>query len=271
MKEMITVKGLIKRYGKNEVLHGVNFNVHAGEIFGLLGVNGAGKTTTVECLEGLRKYDAGKIEIRGKIGIQLQTASLPEYIKVKEAIHLFANWNHTTEDKAQLHALGVSHLSEQYYGKLSTGQKRRVHLALALLREPDILFLDEPSAGLDVEGRVSFHEQIRLLREKGKTIVLASHDMAEVETLCDRIAILSQGKIVFAGTIDQLHERVGRQYQVVIQSRLGKEEYQCENVVDSLLASLQKYKTKKIEIKDMRVTRGTLEQHFLNLMKGEQE
>lgn len=193
MNEAIIINNLKKSYGTNIVLNGLDFCVQQGEIFALLGINGAGKTTSLECIEGLRKYDSGNITINGKMGIQLQSASLPEHIKPLEAIKLFAKWNKTTLDKATLDALGIYEFMKKEYYQLSTGQKRRLHLALALTRNPDILFLDEPTAGLDVEGRLSLHEQIRQLKAMGKTIILASHDMTEVENLCDRIAILSGG------------------------------------------------------------------------------
>ena len=192
MKDAIEVSGLKKSYGSNMVLRGLDFQIKQGEIFALLGVNGAGKTTTLECIEGLREYDEGKIVVNGKTGIQLQSSSLPAHIKPMEAIKLFAKWNHTHVDDVMLKALGIKEIEESQYIELSTGQKRRLHLALALISNPDIIFLDEPTAGLDVEGRLSLHKQIRKLKSQEKTIVLASHDMAEVETLCDRIAILNR-------------------------------------------------------------------------------
>ena len=180
---------LQKSYGSRAVLKDLTFRVYRGEIFALLGVNGAGKTTALECIEGLRTYDSGRISIHGRMGIQLQSASLPEHMKAMEAVDLFAKWNKASPGKAMLDALGIGEFAKKQYDQLSTGQKRRLHLALALIRDPDILILDEPTAGLDVEGRISLHKQIRQLKKEGKTILLASHDMAEVEDLCDRIAI----------------------------------------------------------------------------------
>ena len=171
MKDAIEVSGLKKSYGSNMVLRGLDFQIKQGEIFALLGVNGAGKTTTLEAIEGLRKYDEGTIVVNGKTGIQLQSSSLPAHIKPMEAIKLFAKWNHTYIDDAMLKALGIKEMKESQYIELSTGQKRRLHLALALISHPDIIFLDEPTAGLDVEGRLSLHEQIRKLKSQGKTIV----------------------------------------------------------------------------------------------------
>ena len=212
MKDAIQVRELKKSYSSHIVLRGLDFQIEKGEVFALLGVNGAGKTTTLECIEGLKKYDSGTITVNGKMGIQLQSSSLPANIKPMEAVKLFAKWNNTKIDYAMLDALGIKEIEKKQYIQLSTGQKRRLHLALALIGDPDIVFLDEPTAGLDVEGRLSLHEQIRNLKSRGKTIVLASHDMAEVETLCDRIAILNSGNIVFCGTASELTEKVGRKY-----------------------------------------------------------
>ena len=167
--------------------------------FALLGANGAGKTTALECIEGIRPYEKGEIRVYGRLGIQLQNASLPAHIRPMEAVKLFAKWNRWAPDGGLLEALGIPALGKRQYAQLSTGQKRRLHLALALLGEPDILFLDEPSAGLDVEAKGALHAQLRAIQAQGRTIVLASHDMAEVESLCDRVAILQEGKLLFAG------------------------------------------------------------------------
>ncbi len=269
MNESIKVSSLTKRYGTHAVLKGLDFCVQQGEIFALLGINGAGKTTSLECIEGLRKYDSGRIAINGIMGIQLQSASLPKYIKVLEAVKLFAKWNKTSPDRAALDALGIYELAKKPYYQLSTGQKRRLHLALALTRNPDILFLDEPTAGLDVEGQIALHEQIRQLKAIGKTIILASHDMAEVEKLCDRIAILSDGKIAFIGTVEQLGKTMGKHYHITIQTENRTERYESENIGDSLLSLLMQYRKKGETITDIQIDRGSLEQHFIKIAKGE--
>lgn len=265
MDEAILVSGLVKSYGDHRVLRGVDLRIRTGEIFALLGVNGAGKTTALECIEGLRKYDSGSIAVRGKTGIQLQSASLPAGIRPMEAIGLFAKWNRARVEESMLQALAIPELGKHPYSQLSTGQKRRLHLALALVRNPDILFLDEPTAGLDVEGRLSLHEQIRKLRGQGRTIVLASHDMAEVETLCDRIAILSGGKIVFCGTASELTDRVGRKYFIRVKTRNGTRTYETDRVEDTLLELIGELRRDGIDLLDLKVDRGTLEQHFIEL------
>ena len=268
MTDALQVKGLRKSYGKKEVLKGVELCVHKGDIFALLGVNGAGKTTALECIEGLRKYDGGSIFINGSMGIQLQSASLPAHIKGMEAIRLFAKWNKAAVDASMLAALGVNNLANKQYQEMSTGQKRRLHLALALISNPDIVFLDEPTAGLDIEGRISLHEYIRTLKTRGKTILLASHDMAEVENLCDNIAILKDGRIAFAGTVNELTKAVGKHYNICIKTSRGTETFEADNIRESLISILKGYQEKKTDIQDIQVNRGSLEQHFVKIARG---
>ena len=269
MTHAVQVRNLRKSYGKNEALRGVDLDVGQGEVFALLGANGAGKTTALECIEGLRRYDGGSVSVRGRTGIQLQSASLPAHIRGKEAIRLFAKWNRTSPDRAMLAALGAEVLADKQYREMSTGQKRRLHLALALIWDPDIVFLDEPTAGLDVEGRISLHRYIRELKARGKTIVLATHDMAEVESLCDSIAILRDGRIAFAGTVIELTEKIGKHYNIQIRTDQGTETYGTGDIVASLTAILKSYQEKNAVIQDIRVDRGSLEQHFLKIAKGE--
>lgn len=269
MKDAIQVRQLKKSYGSHMVLKEIDFQIEKGEIFALLGVNGAGKTTMLECIEGLRKYDSGMITVNGKMGIQLQSSSLPAHIKPMEAIKLFAKWNKTKIDYEMLDGLGIKEMEKKHYIQLSTGQKRRLHLALALIGNPDVIFLDEPTAGLDVEGRLSLHEQIRKLKHIGKTIVLASHDMAEVETLCDRIAILNNGNIVFCGTAAQLTDKVGRKYFIHIKTQQGENTFETDNIEDTLISLLGELKQKKIHVLDIKVDRGTLEQHFIEMARRE--
>ncbi|MCR2045964.1 ABC transporter ATP-binding protein [Acetatifactor muris] len=271
MNRAIQVRRLKKSYGSNIVLNGLDLEIEKGETFALLGVNGAGKTTALECMEGLRKYDSGTITVNGKMGIQLQSSSLPAHIKPMEAIRLFAKWNRTEIDDTLLHALGIQEITKKQYHQLSTGQKRRLHLALALIGNPDIIFLDEPTAGLDVSGRVSLHEQIRKLKSQGKTIVLASHDMAEVETLCDRIAILNHGNIAFCGTATELTDTIGEKYFIHIKTRQGMHTFETDTIEDTLISLLQDFRQKEIRILDMKVDRGTLEQHFMEMAGRETE
>ena len=218
---MIQVSNLNKHYGQVQVLKNVSFMVHEGEIFGLLGPNGAGKTTTLECIEGLRSYQEGKISVDGLsphdaikekiMGIQLQSSSLPANISAKDAMTLFCKWNHIQPRLDLLTTFGFDGMFSKTYKSMSTGQKRRLHLALALAHNPKVIFLDEPTAGLDVEARVALHQELRRLKEQGKTMVLASHDMSEVYDLCDRIGILVNGEIKKIGTPDEIIFEVERE------------------------------------------------------------
>lgn len=269
MTNALEVNGLRKSYGEKAVLKGIDLCVRRGDVFSLLGVNGAGKTTALECIEGLRKYDGGRISVNGRIGIQLQSESLPAYIKGGEAIRLFAKWNRKTADASMLAALGTDNIIHKKYQEMSTGQKRRLHLALALISDPDIVFLDEPTAGLDIEGRISLHKYILHLKARGKTIILASHDMDEVESLCDSIAILKDGEIAFRGTVTELSEKVGKHYNIHVRTNQGIENYETDDIENSLIAILGNHQEKNTVIQSIRIDRGTLEQHFLKIAKGE--
>lgn len=271
MSYAIQIDRLKKSYGSHTVLKGISFNVIKGEIFALLGVNGAGKTTALECIESLRKYDSGSIVVNGRMGIQLQSSSLPAHIKAIEAVRLFAKWNKTKIDYSMLDALGINELAKKQYMDMSTGQKRRLHLALALISDPDIVFLDEPTAGLDVEGRISLHYQIRKLKSQGKTIILASHDMAEVESLCDRIAILNDGNIVFWGTVAELTSKINKQYTIHINTDQGEESLESDNIGDTMLILLEDFKRRGIAVLDIKIGRATLEQHFINITRRNNE
>lgn len=267
MNSVISVQNLHKRYGSKEVLKGIRFQVQQGEIFALLGANGAGKTTALACMEGLRKYEQGSIEIHGRRGIQLQSASLPAHIRAAEAVNLFSRWSNAAPDTKMLADLGINDLGRRQYQQMSTGQKRRLHLALALIGSPDILFLDEPTAGLDVEGQAALHHYLRLLKDEGKTILLASHDMAEVESLCDRLAILEGGQIIFTGTVSELTKRAGTLYHVQIISQDGTENLEMHDIAAELVQVLRRYKESRRNIMDIKIDRGSLEEHFLQILK----
>ena len=276
MSVAIKIDNLIKSYGANNVIKDISFTVNRGEIFALLGTNGAGKTTTLECIEGIRKYDSGNITVSGNIGVQLQSSSLPANIKAIEVYHLFCKWNKVLVNQELFNAFGLTQLKNMQYKEMSVGQKRRLHLALALISNPDIIFLDEPTAGLDVEGRVSLHEQIRKLKEQGKTIIMASHDMAEVESLCDRIAILKDGKIAFIGTAAELTNDLGKQCKILIKTKSplqttnyeqGYSVFTTENIGDTLLELLQICKETKNTVLDVKIKRATLEHKFMDIAR----
>lgn len=271
MNSAIQVRELKKSYESHIVLDGISFQIEKGETFALLGINGAGKTTALECIEGLRKYDSGTIIVNGKMGIQLQSSSLPAHIKPMEAIRLFSKWNKAKIDFTLLDSLGIKEIEKKQYIQLSTGQKRRLHLVLALTGNPDIVFLDEPTAGLDVEGRISLHNHIRKLKSLGKTIILASHDMAEVENLCDRIAILNNGNIVFCGTPTELSDTIGEKFFIQIKTKQGIRTYETDNIEDTLISLLNDLKQKGVRLLDLKIDRGTLEQHFMEMARSKAE
>jgi ABC-2 type transport system ATP-binding protein len=276
MSVVIQIDNLIKKYGTNTVIKDISFSVNRGEIFALLGTNGAGKTTTLECIEGIRKYDSGNITVKGKIGVQLQSSSLPANIKAIEAYQLFCKWNKAQVNLELFNIFELEQLKNKQYKEMSEGQKRRLHLALALIGNPDIISLDEPTAGLDVEGRVSLHSQIRKLKEQGKTIIMASHDMAEVESLCDRIAILKDGKIAFTGTITELTREMGEQCRIHIKTERplqnadneqGYWVFTSTNIGDTLYELLGICKQTQNTVLDLKIERATLEQRFMDIAR----
>jgi ABC-2 type transport system ATP-binding protein len=209
---VLRVSDFRKRYGDKVAVDGIGFAVHRGEIYGLLGPNGAGKTTTLECLEGLRRPDEGHLEILGVdpgrqpgklrdlIGVQLQTSALPASMTPAEAMSFFCTYHRKPVRLDLVDRLGLAEKRHAQYGSLSTGQQRRLSLALAVAHRPPVIFLDEPTAGLDVNARAELHALIGELRADGTTTVLATHDMAEAEKLADRVAILLSGKIAATGT-----------------------------------------------------------------------
>lgn len=286
MKNMIEIKNLVKSYDQHQVLKGITFTIQQGEVFALLGTNGAGKTTTLECIENLRKYDSGEIHIHGTIGVQLQSSSLPDDIKVIEALQLFSKWNHTKVDYDVVNSLGLKEILSKRYKQLSTGQKRRMHLALALIGDPEIIILDEPTAGLDVEGRYALHEEMKALKKRGKTLILASHDMAEVEELCDRIAILKDGNIAYCGNPRDLKNVVRDSFEISIKmvnvfdykklshaefisTSQGYENLQTSSLEDCLEEILILVRKSNNRILDIQVKQATLEQRFIEIAKEE--
>jgi ABC-2 type transport system ATP-binding protein len=210
---VIEVTDLRKRYADLTVLDGVSFSVEEGEIFGILGPNGTGKTTTVECVEGLRRPDGGSIRVLGldpvedarrvheQIGVQLQQTRLPENIKVWEALDLYASFYADPRDwRELLEEWGLADKRNARFGKLSGGQKQRLFIALALVGNPRVAFLDELTTGLDPQARRTTWELIKQVRASGVTVVLVSHFMDEVEELCDRVAVFNRGRVVAIDT-----------------------------------------------------------------------
>jgi ABC-2 type transport system ATP-binding protein len=213
---VITVKDFRKAYGDLVAVDGISFEVQHGEIFGLLGPNGSGKTSTLESLEGLRTSDGGVLQVMGidptresrklrnLIGVQLQTSGLPDSMRVDEAMRFFAAYHSVAPRSDLLARLGLNEKRNAQYHELSTGLQRRLALVVALAHNPPVVFLDEPTAGLDVPSRNELHDLMSELRTSGTTIILATHDMAEAEKMADRVAILLRGRIVATGTPREL-------------------------------------------------------------------
>jgi ABC-2 type transport system ATP-binding protein len=221
MRPVIQVSGVRKTYGPTVAVDEVSFEVNDGEIFGLIGPNGAGKTTTMECIEGLRTPDRGTIMVLGldpfrqvyklqeRIGVQLQQAQLQKRIKVWEAVDLWASlYRKKAIDGARLlEQLGLTDKRDAWFMNLSGGQKQRLFIALALINDPELVFLDELTTGLDPQSRRAIWDLVRGIRERGKTVFLTTHLMEEAERLCDRVAIIEHGRII---DIDKPEKLVGR-------------------------------------------------------------
>jgi ABC-2 type transport system ATP-binding protein len=240
---VLQVENLVKRYGDLEAVSGVSFTVEEGEVFGLLGPNGAGKTTTVEILEGLRTLDAGRVSVCGldpqrnseqlknEIGAALQSTSLPDKLRTYEALRLFASFYSRRRDPEDLlRRFGLEDKRNTFYSKLSGGQKQRLALAMALVNDPRVLFLDEPTAGLDPQVRREIYAIIEELRREKKTIVMTTHYIEEAERLCDRVAIVDHGKVIALGTPRELKERSGDKTRIEVRLAKAESEAALQNL-----------------------------------------
>jgi ABC-2 type transport system ATP-binding protein len=221
-RPVIEVRGLEKRYGSTQVLHGISFRVEEGELFGLLGTNGAGKTTTVEILQGLRRGDGGSVQVLGldpavagdrlrrRVGAQLQDAALPERMRVGEALRLFASLHPSPRPLDELaREWQLEDLWRRSFSALSGGQRQRLFVALALIGRPSLVFLDELTQNLDPVGRRRTWDVVRRVRDSGTTVVLVTHDVEEAERLCDHVVVLDQGRVVADGTPASIVDELG--------------------------------------------------------------
>jgi ABC-2 type transport system ATP-binding protein len=298
MEYAIRVEGLVKRYEEITAVDGVRLEIPRGEVFGLLGPNGAGKTTTVECLLGLREPDNGQVAIlgmnhathsqaiRSRVGVQLQSTGLLPHLKVREQISLFASlFPSSLPINEVIELVGLDDKARVMTTELSGGQKQRLAVALALINDPELIFLDEPTTGLDPQARRALWEVILDLKQQGKTILLTTHYMEEAEQLCDRVAILDHGKIIELGRPAEL---IGRYFEATaiefvdpgylfnegLDSLVGIQQVLRENGyvtlystnVSHTLTELYNLSSQQaVELNDMTIRQATLEDVFLKL------
>ena len=298
MPAKVVVRDLYKRYGPLEAVRGVSFEIEEGEILGLLGPNGAGKTTTVECVLGLRQPDAGEIEVCGidarrhpaevkqRIGASLQTTSLQDRITPTEALALFGSFYRERADPAQLlERFSLADKAKAPFDTLSGGQRQRLALALAFVNRPELVFLDEPTTGLDARARRDLHEHILRMREEGHTLLLTTHYIDEAEKLCDRIAIIDRGQIIATGTPGELIARSGVEPRVAIAADAPLEpallrelpevselevrertaRFRAARAAPAVAALTAALHARGIEIVDLTVRQATLEDVYLQL------
>jgi ABC-2 type transport system ATP-binding protein len=277
----ITVRGLRKAYGAVEALTGVDFEVARGEVFGLLGPNGAGKTTTVEILEGYRRRDAGTVdvlgfdpgaappELRARIGVVLQQSELPYVLTAREILQMFAGYYPRAMDVEEVLTLvGLADKADARAKTLSGGQRRRLDLGVALIGDPEVVFLDEPTTGFDPAARRSAWEMVRALRSLGKTILLTTHYLDEAQQLADRVAVLVDGQIVRSGPPSEL---IGASARTTIRYRRGGEtiELETEEPTRALNELTAEALARGEELEGLEVLRPTLEDVYLQLVEEE--
>lgn len=298
---VISVTNFSKTYGDFVAVDNISFEVKRGEIFGLLGPNGAGKTSTMESLEGLRPPNGGSLQVAGVdpareaqklrnvIGVQLQSAGLPESITPEEAMKFFSAYHDVSPRYDLLERLGIDEKRKAQFHELSTGQQRRLALALAVAHNPQVLFLDEPTAGLDVASRTDLHDLMREMQASGTTIILATHDMAEAEEMSDRVAILLNGSLATIGTPMEITATGAGLTKVSVRTEgaslsnsgppipavnqhLFKDEYNIYFSTDigrTVAAIIARIEAQRGTLIDLRVERPSLEDRFLEITTGE--
>jgi ABC-2 type transport system ATP-binding protein len=295
----IYVRGLRKSYGSFEAVKGIDFEVRPGEVFGLLGPNGAGKTSTVEILEGLRPRTAGDVKVldfdpdrqkqrlKDRIGVCLQATNLPDKLTVQEALHLFgAFYTRNIDGDALLKRLQLWEKKDAGYATLSGGQKQRLAIALALINDPQLLFLDEPTTGLDPQVRLEIRDLIEELKAEKRTIVMTTHYIEEAERLCDRVAIIDSGQIIASGSPRELQAKSANQAAIeisltqpwsgelpswphAVRSTLSEDgrriNVTSEHPARTLVEMVKWVDAQKIDLDDVHLKRPTLEDVFIEL------
>jgi ABC-2 type transport system ATP-binding protein len=297
MRPVIQVSRLRKTYGRTVAIDEVSFEVNDGEIFGLIGPNGAGKTTTMECIEGVRKPDRGAISVLGldpvrhayklqeRIGVQLQQAQLQKRIKVWEAVDLWASLYRKKSGDALhlLDQLGLTDKRDAWFMNLSGGQKQRLFIALALINDPEVVFLDELTTGLDPQSRRAIWDLVRGIRDRGKTVFLTTHLMEEAERLCDRVAIIEHGRIIDIDRPERLVDRHCPERTVVLTTDdpMAEERFRSIPGVEAVIAAGMRFTIRgrgdlvtevirclsenRIRVTDFRTILPNLEDVFLKL------
>jgi ABC-2 type transport system ATP-binding protein len=298
----VVVSELRKRYNGHLAVDGVSFDVEPGQIFGLLGPNGAGKTTTVECLLGLREPDEGAIticgidarrrprEVKQKVGAALQTTALQDKITPREALTLYGGFYATPAAPGPL--LERFHLTgkaDQPFDTLSGGQRQRLALALAFVHQPEVVLLDEPTAGLDPQARRELHEDILQMKQDGHTVLLTTHHLDEAEVLCDRIAIIDRGRVIAVGSPQDLMSRSAALPTVSIVTSAplapaafapigeiaglegdgNRWQFQCAHVNRTVAALMGVLEAARIDVIELHVQKASLEDVFLELTTGQ--
>jgi ABC-2 type transport system ATP-binding protein len=294
----VVVRDLIKRYGDLTAVAGVSFDVRRGEVFGLLGPNGAGKTTTVEIIEGLRSRDGGEVtvcgfdpakkvgEVKKRIGVALQATALHDKIEVREALTLFAGFYPRRADVDWLlRTVSLEDKAKSRFDTLSGGQQQRLAVALALVNDPEVVILDEPTTGLDAQSRRELHDVIERLKSESKTVILTTHYIEEAERLCDRVAIIDHGRVIAAGPPRELIAGARGQSRIELRTARPVELAELRSIpfVESVTESGGAYalrssdapralielvkwmEAERHELLDLHVTRPTLEDTFIEL------
>jgi ABC-2 type transport system ATP-binding protein len=279
---VISIRGLRKSYGDFEAVRGIDLEVQAGEVFAFLGPNGAGKTTTVEILEGYRKRSGGEVSVLGedpergdrawreRIGIVLQSCRLDPYLTVRESLGLYAGYYSAPRPVDEvIELVGLGGKADARTGGLSGGQQRRLDVGMALVGDPELLFLDEPTTGFDPSARRQAWEAIAGLRDLGKTVFLTTHYMDEAQRLADRVTIIARGEIVARGTPDDLGDRESLPTRIAY--RLDGEQIETETrtPVADLHELTGRAVAQGLDLQNLEVTRPNLEDVYLSLTAGE--
>lgn len=301
MSEIVLhAEGLEKRYGDTMALRGIDLRIRAGGVVGLVGPNGAGKTTLVEIAEGLREPSGGRIAVFGldpagsggrlreRIGVQLQATSLPDRLRVAETLRLFASfYRHSRPVGEVLQRVGLGGADRQFTDRLSGGQRQRLSLGMALVHDPELLLLDEPTTGLDPEGRRRLHADIEALRNEGRTVLLTTHYIEEAEKLCDRVLMIRDGAIVADGAPFELVRRAGGRAMLWLAvdgefdpapllaagvdpegRRGGYHRFSTSDPAAAIEALGPIVRDQGLTVEDLRLKRPTLEDVYLELMGG---